>query len=75
MAILKHTPESSNIESMSFNPDKSICAVRFHSGKTYVHTGVTAEVWANWTKDWSAGKYYNHVIRRQAGKYPVVAIR
>lgn len=75
MPVLTHKPSSSNIESIIYNSDRHLAAIRFHSGKTYVHTGITPEIFTNWSKDWSAGKYYNQIIRKNPTRYPIVAVK
>lgn len=75
MPVLHHKPISSNIESIIYNSDRKLAAIRFHSGKTYVHSGIPEEVYTNWTKDWSAGKFYNQIIRKNPTRYPIVAVK
>lgn len=75
MPVLIHKPISTNIDTVIYNTDHGTAAVRFHSGKTYLHSGMDQETWGRWTKDWSAGKFYLHTIARNPKKFPVLSVK
>ena len=74
MALKTFKPSSSNISEVQYDPEKKLLHVTFHYNlTTYTHANVPPEIAALFEKDWSAGKYYNHVIKRQS-KFPIVKV-
>lgn len=66
-----HKVDSSNIESVGYDPKESALHVRFKSGNTYKYVGVTHDEMADFANAPSKGKHLNQFI---IGKYSGVKL-
>jgi KTSC domain-containing protein len=57
------TPHSSNVSSVSYNPETKEMTVSFKSGGSYTVSGVEATTASDMANDPSPGSYYNRHIR------------
>lgn len=61
------TPSSSNIASISFDPDTDTLTVEFRDGDSYDYLNVPPQVYRAFTAAGSAGQYF---IRHVKGRFP-----
>lgn len=58
--------ESSNIQSIDYDPKRKHLTVNFHSGRSYRYEKVTQTVYDEFVNSESKGRYFNQYI---LGKY------
>lgn len=59
--------DSSNVDSIGFDPDTSTLRVRFHNGGVYEYDGVPEETFSEFMAASSLGKFLHQYIK---GIYP-----
>lgn len=63
MADSFESPDSSSVESASYNPLTEHLTVVLRPGKVYVYTGVTQDMWTAFEGAASKGQYFSAFIR------------
>lgn len=64
--LIRHTPESSNVQAIAYNPTTKSVRVIFKSGVDYSYKNVPEAVWKEALKAESVGKFVNAELK---GKY------
>ena len=72
MEPIKTKPvESSNLAAIGYDPATQTLQVDFKSGKRFQYAGVPAEVFAEFEKAESVGKFFNGVIKFEFDGVPL----
>jgi hypothetical protein len=70
---MKRIPvESSNLESVGYDPKNAILEIEFKSGGVYEYSGVSQDVYDDLMNAESKGKYFNHHIKNSGYPYTEV---
>ena len=63
--------ESSNIQSIDYDPERNHLTINFHSGRSYRYEKVPQTVYDEFVNSESKGRYFNYYI---LGKYDTTRI-